>query len=306
VSTLVAGAAPSAIAGRAREAWKWPFASSSPWNVPVGSGARYEPASAPRTANLNDPRATPWVNAAQYGAPIYKATLADPLATVNDGGRISTYRIPLSAQPSGGTDSALFVIDETGRWVDETWQMSGGGLTWTTSYHVRNDLHGSGWGSGGVRAAAGSGIGGIIRQWEVDAGVIRHGLALSVAGFQLKTGPVWPATAEDGSAASTYRGQNPIGTFTALAPAVDVTTLGLSAEGVMLARALQDYGAYVVDQNGSSFVLKAEPSLEGSTALTNMRRDLATIRPHLRVVTNNTPTTVGGGGTPRAAPAPAL
>jgi hypothetical protein len=37
-----------------------------------------------------------------------------------------------------------------------------------------------------------------------------------------------------------------------------------------------------------------------------MRRDLAKIRPHLRVVTNNTPTTVGGGGTPRAAPAPAL
>ena len=66
------------------------------------------------------------------------------------------------------------------------------------------------------------------------------------------------------------------------------------------------FRAYVVDRSGESFVLKAEPSLDDTAALANMRRDLATIRPHLRVVTNNTPASVNGGGTPRAPLAPAL
>ena len=105
-----------------------------------------------------------------------------------------------------------------------------------------------------MRAAAGSGIGGIIRHWEIDAGVIRHGLDLSIADFQLQRGPVWPATAED---------------------------------------------AGVRDP-------EAEPSLDDTAALTNMRRDLATIRPHLRVVTNNGPSSVNGGGTPRRPLAPPL
>jgi hypothetical protein len=306
VTTFVAGTAPSVTGAPIRDAFRWPFATTSPWNMPVGANATYESASSPRTSNLNDARAKAWVNARDYSAPIYRAAGSDPLATVNDGGRISQYRIPAGAQPSNGTDGALFIVDPSGRWVDETWRMSGGPLAWSTSYHVRNDLRGSGWGSGGVRAAGGSGIGGIIRHWEVDAGVIRHGLALSVADFQLARGPVWPATAEDGNAASVYKGLNPIGTFAAIPPTVDVTTLGLSREGLMLAHALQDYGSYVVDRNSSSFVLKADPSLDGTSALSNMRRDLATLRPHLRVVTNNTPTSVNGGGTPRAPLAPQL
>ncbi|HEX4905295.1 MAG TPA: hypothetical protein VFU93_07580 [Acidimicrobiales bacterium] len=306
VTAFVAGAAPTTAMPKAsRDAWRWPFASTSPWNVPVGSGARFETASAPRTSNLNDLRARSWVNAGSYSAPIYRATSTDPLATVSDDGRISQYRIPLGAQPSTGTDGALFIVDPSGRWVDETWRMSGGPLAWTTSYHVRNDLHGSGWGSGGVRAAAGSGIGGIIRHWEIDAGVIRHGLALSIADFQLQRGPVWPATAEDANA-SVYHGLNPMGTFAAIPPAVDVASLGLTREGAIVARALQDYGAYVVDRNGESFVLKAEPSLDDTVALTNMRRDLAKIRPHLRVVTNNGPSSINGGGTPRRPLAPPL
>jgi hypothetical protein len=306
VTPFVPGTPPSVAGAPARDAFLWPFASTSPWNMPVGSGAQFEAASAPRTSNLNDPRATAWVNAREYSAPIYRASSSDPLATVVDGDERAQYRIPAAARPANGSDGALYVVDPTAHYVDETWRMSGGPLAWTTSYHVRNDVRGSGWGTGGVRAAGGSGIGGIIRHWEVDAGVIRHGLALSIADFQLRRGPVWPATAEDGNAASIYRGLNPIGTFAAIPPTVDVTRLGLSREGLMLARALQDYGAYVVDRNGSSFVMKADPSLDGTPALTNMRHDLAKLRPQLRVVTNNAPASVNGGGTPRAPLAPPL
>jgi hypothetical protein len=59
----------------------------------------------------------------------------------------------------------------------------------------------------------------------------------------------------------------------------------------------------VVDRSGA-FTFYAEPSAE--SLLGSMRNDLSKIRAQLRVVTNNGPSTVGGGGTPRAASAPAL
>jgi hypothetical protein len=71
----------------------------------------------------------------------------------------------------------------------------------------------------------------------------------------------------------------------------------------VLARALQDYGAYIVDRAGA-FAFNAEPSAE--SLLSSMRNDLNKIRAQLRVVTNNGPSSVGGGGTPRVSPAPAL
>ena len=43
-----------------------------------------------------------------------------------------------------------------------------------------------------------------------------------------------------------------------------------------------------------------------STALNVIRQELGALRPHLRVVTNNTLSTPGGGGTPRVDPAEPL
>jgi hypothetical protein len=288
-----------------RDAWRWPFASTSPWNTPIGSGARFEDRHAKRTAQLTDPGPDAWVNAGQYSIPIYRARAGDPLAIVRDECRTLLLRVPEDARPAEGTDAALFVVDPTGRWVDETWQMSGGPVSWSAAYHVRNDLYGDGVGDGGVRAAAGSGVGGVIRQWEVDAGEIRHALALVLTNEQLARGPVWPAVSEDGDAARTYRGSIPIGTLVAIPPDVDVARLGLTPAGEVVSRALQDYGAYVVDR-ASAVVLYAEPSLEGTNELEAMREDMPSIRRQLRVVANSGPQSVGGGGTPRRPPAPPL
>lgn len=289
-----------------REAWLWPFATTSPWNMPIGDGAEYESADDERTANLIDPEAHPWVNAGEYSVPIFKASEDDPLATVHEEGQSEVqYRIPPDAEPAPGSDSSMFVVDPTGRWVDETWRTEGAGTEWTAEYHVRNDLTSSGWGAGGVRAAGASGIGGIIREWELDDGHIRHAIALSLSDFQLRSGPVWPATNEDSGAEERYQGENPIGTLAAIPPTVDVTELGLSRSGVALARALQDYGGYVVDRT-VGFIVKAEPSLEGSPLLEDLRDDLDAIRAELRVVTNNGPDAVGGGGRARTGLAPPL
>ena len=289
-----------------RVAALWPFASDSPWNMPIGSNATYESASATRTANLIDPSIVAWANVEQYSHPIYQASVTDPLAVFSRAG-FATVRVavPAGATPAAGTDRHLHVIDPTGHYVDENWDVQGSFPNFTTGYHVRTDLYGPGVGQGGVRAYGGSAIGGLIRTWELQQGAIHHALALALTGGQLARGPVWPATAQDGNAATTYSGSVPMGSLAAIPPSVDVTTLGLTPTGVAVARALQDYGAYVVDRSGC-VCLYAEPTSAGTQQAGDLRHDVATLRSLLRIVTDNGPAAVGGGGTPRVALAPPL
>jgi hypothetical protein len=289
-----------------RDATRWPFASTSPWNLPIGSGAEFATAIDGRHVSLLLPTVTPWVNAGQYSHPIVRATDSDPLASVTRTGYPTQYyRIPTTARPAAGTDKHLHVVEPNGRWVHESWNTSGTSPTYTTGYHVLTDLHGPGVGQGGVRAYGGSAIGGLIRAWELDAGVIPHALALAVTGDQLRTGPVWPATSQDGNASTTYHGNLPMGSYVAIPPWVDIDTLGLRAGARLVAKALQDYGAYVVDRAGA-FTLFADPSLDTDSRIADVRADLGKIRAVLGVVTNNTSTNVNGGGTRRAALAPPL
>jgi hypothetical protein len=117
----------------------------------------------------------------------------------------------------------------------------------------------------------------------------------------MKHGPVWPANSEDGNA--TYEGSIPMGSLFAIPSSVNLNSLGLSPGGLAVAKAMRDYGVYIVDAS-ENFTLFAEPSAEN--LLTAARADLETLRAQLRPVTNNTPSTPGGGGTPIAAPAPAI
>jgi hypothetical protein len=284
----------------------WPFSSTSPWNTPVGTDAAFAPASDPRNVSLQNTRSVTWMNAGEYSHPIYQASASDPIATFRRAGHADvSYRVPADARPAAGWDKHLHVVDPTGRYVDESWATDGTFPNFITGYHVRTDLTGPGVGQGGVRAYGGSAIGGLIRKWEVDKGEIRHALALAVSGFQLARGPVWPATSEDGDAASSYTGSLHMGSLVAIPDDVDVTRLGLSPQGLMLARALQDFGAYVVDRSGAT-TLYAEPSLETTPAMAALRGDFTRLRPALRVVTNNSAATVGGPGARRAPVAPPL
>jgi hypothetical protein len=156
-----------------------------------------------------------------------------------------------------------------------------------------------------VRAYGGSAIGGLIRQWEVTSGTIHHALALAITGSQLKAGWVWPATTQDADGATSYSGLVPMGSFAAIPPTVDLGAQGLTPGGLMVARALQGYGAYVVDRSGA-FSLYAEPSAATDPLIGQAGQDLGKIRALLRLVTNNAPTSVNGGGTRRVPVAPAF
>lgn len=281
-----------------RAAADWPFAGGSPWNTPLGSDAELESGDAVRTDQLRWDWIPATINAGQYSHPVYRATDGDPTVMIVDDGRgglVSTFKMPSDARPAEGEDRHLLVIDPSGNWVDEMWNVHGSvGDGFTVGYHARIDLTGSGV-DDGVRAYGGSAMGGLIRQWELERGEIRHVLALGLTDGQLTSGPVWPANREDGNGVNTYGGAIPMGTLVAIPPDVDLSSLDLSPAGLTVATALQQFGAYVVDRAGA-MVLYADPGLEDTQLLAEARNDLDQLRSVLSVVTDNRPDQVGGAG----------
>lgn len=305
-STCASDAAAREQSGELRDPALWPFASDSPWNTPLGTDAVFATSEDPRAHALRDVGPDAWVNAGKYSQPVSRAQLDDPVRTIKRPGHPKvSFRIPIDARPASGTDANLNVIDPTGRWIDELWLAKPTDFGFKVGSRVRNDTRGSGVGKGGGRAYGGSAIGGLIRAWELNAGQIRHALALGITAGQLGRGPIWPATLEDADASSSYSGTIPMGTLVALPPDVGISDLGLTSDGIVLARALRDFGAYVVDRSGS-VSLYAEPSLEGTPALREMRQAWSKLRPLLNIVNDNGPRSVGGSGRRRTAPAPPL
>jgi hypothetical protein len=310
-----------------RTPWLWPFRHDSLWNLPVATSAEFETATDARTADLIDSTVTAWVNRESYSSPVTLAKKTDPLCTVTDTGlstRSAVYRIPDNVAISAGTDLSAAVVDPTQHYVHETWVTQRTGPTsFTTKRHERGDLYGSGFGPNqGTTAAGASQLGGLIRTWEVQAGEIRHALCVALANEQMfkstgsagadkynygtALGYVWPATEQDADSMTNYMGAVPMGTYFAIPSWVDIEAwTGVSEPTKVVARAIQRYGAYVVNR-ASCFILAAEPSADAAWVNT-VRNELTRIRPFFRVVTNNSPATPNGGpllpdGSNRVAP----
>lgn len=113
-----------------------------------------------------------------------------------------------------------------------------------------------------------------------------------------------------------------MGALLALKPDIDIESWGLKTEPArMLARAFQDYGAYIVDDPAwDVYAIMTEQSPEGrfveefkrawgfdfvdKSTTSPWALDIARIFSNLHVVANNGPNSIGGGGTPRQPLAP--
>jgi hypothetical protein len=174
-----------------------------------------------------------------------------------------------------------------------------------------------------------SAMGGTLRKGELTGDQpIRHALAINLWGNYLHfdsstgSGHVWPAGSHDGAAASTYKGRDrnlKMGSLLAIPPSVSERSLKLETKaGRKLFHALQDYGTYVVDDSGQNTQdLNMEKSAEDELKRTvtggkpiyaygPLSRDVTKLMKQARVVVNNGPKSVGGGGTPRAPKAPKI
>jgi hypothetical protein len=116
-----------------------------------------------------------------------------------------------------------------------------------------------------------------------------------------------------------------MGALLAIPASKDLSSLGLETEpGKQLAWTLQNYGAYVVDDTwGPNFAINAESGPDGSIRSqfkadynidietwnpggSAWSRDIQRLMTALNVVNNNSPTSIGGGGTPRQPLAPGI
>lgn len=210
------------------------------------------------------------------------------------------------------------------------------------------DLYGDGiYGAhGGSRLSA---IGGALRVHELTptSGPIRHALKVNLCGKvnyyydkATQKGFRWPAVAHDSYAAGEngYGSARPasapvvkecqLGALLALKPDFDTSKLKTEPARI-IAQALIDYGAYVVDDTGwDVFAFTCEWGPAGrfteefrknwgwefidyskgddETGWSDWARDIRTIFTNLQIVVNNADTARGGGGEPRVPLAPAL
>ena len=301
-----------------RDPGLWPFASDSPWNTPLGDGAAFEQATDPCTRDLATlpPGGVAGINAHEWSHPVYLAAASDPTVNLYRDGQLAdaAVRCPTDAAPAlpppPDTDAHLHIVDPAHRFLEEMWEASKVSDGWNAQAWAKTDLLGPGMGQGGVRAYGGSAIGGLVRVSELKGG-IRHPLAFAIQQSQQRDGWVWPATINDNAPAANYTGHIPMGQLIGIPPGVDICSLGLSPAGLVVARALQDYGGYLVD-TGGALVFYAEPRVEDdpsdgeATLLDAARNDLGKIVPELRCVTNDGSGSVGGGGARRAPPAPSV
>ena len=247
-----------------------PYADTSPWNTPIPTSAQYMPDGADRVRTIDGLLTS---DPTQYTYPVYEVDRRTRRVDVRFDGRFShvsdnnrrlelidggTVRMPIpaDAEAAAGSDAQIIVIDretgdEWGAWrlrrMGDGWRMENG-----YRYNVRwsgvppRDEAGNPFGSRGAGVPY---LAGLVRPCEIERGRIEHALAFA---YDWPTAEyVYPASKSDG-ASDDPRGL-PEGTRLQLDPELDSDDLegfGCLGPCAVIARALQRYGMYVIDNAG--------------------------------------------------------
>lgn len=227
-----------------------PFGADSPWNTPVPDSPQLDSETKAMSARLLGGDHT--IGLYSYGLPIYRADERTPRVHIRCGGadiEKETVPLPQNAAANMGTDHKLTVVDVVAGRSYELWGYDNANQT--CAWGAVADL--TGLGDGQVLAPTGAGVsqlGGVIRISDIRSGSLDHALAMwssytEAARFR------YPAGKTDGR----YRGPGaiPEGAWVQLDPSLRVNAIpGITRGEVMVARALQRYGAYLMDTGGSS------------------------------------------------------
>lgn len=223
-----------------------------------------KPAVMPASAGMVRRSIAPFVGSANiagsdaWGIPVVTAAAGDPTRLVRlfswgyGKRRPVAFRIPDWARPSTASDHHLAVLDgrrELDLWAaerqaDGSWRA--GSRTIVTGTPVA-----------GKEGATASGLAltaGLLRPEEIARGRIDHALAFTTPYVRNRFVP--PAVKGDGRQHDPLA--MPMGTHVQLDPAVDIS--GLPRPQRIIARALQVYGAYLVD-TGGSLAIRAEAGI---------------------------------------------
>ena len=252
-----------------------PYSATGPWNTLIGQAPLVSAQSAGLVNAIADNGLPLTSDPDQYTIPVYRFDSSTPLKTVKMSGYFSAYDngdnsrvgygyaatinnvpIPTNAVSGAGSDGQIVIWDPVGGTVYAFWQFgrdatgkyvaTNGYRYHTTSLYDGRFADGlSGRGAGTPYEA------GLVRKWEVDQGHIDHALAFAYNAPSAQY--VYPASKSDGLGGGGV--DVPEGTRLQLNPSLtdaDFERMGLSPSAKIIARALQQYGMYVIDNSGSS------------------------------------------------------
>ncbi|PIW37246.1 MAG: hypothetical protein COW24_01185 [Candidatus Kerfeldbacteria bacterium CG15_BIG_FIL_POST_REV_8_21_14_020_45_12] len=242
-----------------------PFTEDSIWNTPIDDNPKIEEKSDLMIDTIEDGYSLGrlFLNVEQWTVPIYYADNSTPTYVVDCtsgcgpgftgslGYETAAMPIPDNAEPDDTSDGLMTVVNvETGYSYDY-FQAEKKGKNWTTAGGFRFDLSDDGVQeisatSTGARGAGFPLMAGLVHRDEILQGHIPHALVMAVD-YPKAGSFVWPASAEDGRSEENYA--IPEGARIQLNPDLDVDSLGLNRTGTIIARALQEYGAFIGDNS---------------------------------------------------------
>ncbi|KAB8321165.1 hypothetical protein SD81_006680 [Tolypothrix campylonemoides VB511288] len=329
--------------GQARDKYTQPFACDSIWNMPIGSNAQYVDAYIGSKGvgvdtdwfiitKESDPAVSTYMPGAWGEGRCIGSTPQQQAQWHSEAGQ--PLKVPYDlviedAKPGFTPNNSSAFLKPDGRTLvsyNVTTRCQEGAPLYGV-WFGQQDIYGDGI-DGGHGGSGMSSIGGSIRKGELlNDEPIRHALKIVIWGKWLHynsssstPGRRWPARLADFNAPNQYHGSNPalvMGSLLAIPPESTAESLGLTSKaGKKIFQAMQDYGAYVVDDSGWDYnylCLERSAELEyeqvtghqvhGDAAL---QADFAKIIGAVKVVDNNGPNSIGGGGTPRQSLAPPI
>ena len=254
-----------------------PYTRSSPWNTPVPRGAPRARREATYLGSLEGSALTS--DPSQYTYPVYSVGPGTPrervelsgfFSHVSDGGRRLEFRdeptltipIPKGAVEADGDDAQIILVhrrtgEEWGffradKGADGVWRAENG-------YHYDVDWDGvpppsENGNAFGSRGAGVPYLAGLVRPCEIARGRIDHALAFAYDHPSRRH--VFPATKSDGIGSA--RTDLPEGSRLQLDPTLgadEIGAWGCDGPCLVIARALQRYGMYVIDNAGRPKVM---------------------------------------------------
>lgn len=321
----------------ARDKFLSPFLATSIWNMPIGSDARYLKANIEKSAQaaadeeyffqLKEkypyrPVYAPgaWGEGRCTGQKYMDIALPIPDDLIIPDATKEPYHTPNNASafllPDGRTLVQLSPLARC--------EKNGSVYGWR---YENVDIYGEG--IGGAHFGSGlSSIGGSIRKGElINDQPITHALKVVIWAKKYLyyddkiPGYRWPANRADDYAAERYGGKNHAlvqGSLLAIPPEITKENLYLETPaGKKLFDAMQNYGAYVVDDSdGDAHYLAVEKGVleefrykygyDFESRSGKFYEDFMKLFQALYIVDNNTPNSIGGGGVPRTELAPPI
>lgn len=253
-----------------------PFFGAADWLwKPIAADAAIDPNSATWVSYLAAPGKSRIANLYQYAVklifgsavtsttPRYDVSFTQPWGSDPFG--TNTVPIPLGTKIPPGSDGHLAILDPTTGKAYGIWQAKYNSATntWSGSWGGMTSLTGNGVDASGSATAVGiARFAGVVTGAEFSAAVaantgINHALVFStdIAGPQF----VSPAVKSDGQNLAGVALPIPEGYRIQLDPSIDVDAIpGITAGEKVIAKTLQTYGAYVVDQGAARMAFAFE------------------------------------------------